>query len=144
MADADYTLRQAKRHVATASARAEISATPDEAAWFDNQVERLNDSVANREGYRAMIVRIAGEGQFRLPPETADRLNELDVALDRALADGDEAFATYLEQMLRLVRNSGEELEADEFATSDCVLPAAGTPAEELLQLLTEEGLVPG
>lgn len=51
MADADYTLRQAKKHVATASARAEIAATPDEAAWFDAQVERLNDSVANREGY---------------------------------------------------------------------------------------------
>lgn len=50
LADADYTLRQAKKHVATASARAELAATPDEAAWFDNQVERLNDELANREG----------------------------------------------------------------------------------------------
>lgn len=50
LADADYTLRQAKKHVATASARAELAATPNEAAWFDDQVERLNDEVANREG----------------------------------------------------------------------------------------------
>lgn len=91
-----------------------------------------------------MIVRISGEGQFRMPAETADRLNELDAKLDLALADGDDAFGTYLEQMLRFVRNNGEELEADEFATSDCVLPAAGTPAEEVRQLLTDEGLVPG
>lgn len=91
-----------------------------------------------------MIVRISGEGQFRMPEESTQRLNELDAALDRALADGDDAFGTYLEQMLRFVRNNGEELEAEEFATSDCVLPAAGTPAEELLELLTSEGLVPG
>lgn len=91
-----------------------------------------------------MIVRITGEGQFRVSTEVMERLNTLDASLDRAIADGDDAYATYLEQMLRLVRLNGEELAASEFATSDFVLPAAGTPAEELRQLLTDEGLVPG
>ena len=91
-----------------------------------------------------MIVRITGEGQFRVPGDVMERLNRLDEALDAALAGGDDSYATYLKQMLRLVRLNGEELAASEFATSDCVLPAAGTPAEELRQLLTDEGLVPG
>ena len=37
-----------------------------------------------------MIVRISGEGQFRLPDEDADRLNELDNRAVAAVEQGDE------------------------------------------------------
>ena len=37
-----------------------------------------------------MIVRISGEGQFRLPDEDADRLNELDNEAVAAVEAGDE------------------------------------------------------
>ena len=52
-----------------------------------------------------MIVRIAGEGQFRLPDEDAGRLNELDNRAVAAVEQGDETgFRELWSQMLELVR----------------------------------------
>ena len=49
-----------------------------------------------------MIVRISGEGQFRLPDEDAERLNTLDNDAVAAVEGGDEGkFRELFEQMLR-------------------------------------------
>ena len=51
-----------------------------------------------------MIVRISGEGQFRLPDEDEDRLNELDNRAVSAVEQGDETgFRELWSQMLELV-----------------------------------------
>ena len=51
-----------------------------------------------------MIVRVAGEGQFRLPDEDADRLNELDNRAVASVEQGDETgFHELWSQMLALV-----------------------------------------
>ncbi len=61
-----------------------------------------------------MIIRIMGEGQYTVPDEVVERLNELDDALDAALAD-DQAFPSALAALLETVREEGEPL-ADECA----------------------------
>lgn len=92
-----------------------------------------------------MIVRIQGEGQYRMPSAVLDELNELDNRLVQLVAEGDEAgFTATLGQMLALVRNRGEAVAIDELIESDVVLPAADTTLEDAHHLFVGEGLVPG
>ncbi|MDX6600352.1 MAG: hypothetical protein QOE87_4239, partial [Gaiellales bacterium] len=53
-----------------------------------------------------MIVRIASEGQFKMPEEAVDRLNALDNEAVAAVTSGDEGkFGELWGQMLELVRS---------------------------------------
>ena len=91
-----------------------------------------------------MIVRIAGEGQFRLPDEDAERLNELDNRAVGAVDAGDEAgFRELWSQMLDLVAADGEALDGDELVESDVILPPRDISFEEAQGEFTGEGLIP-
>ena len=91
-----------------------------------------------------MIVRISGEGQFRLPDEDATRLNELDNAAVAAAEAGDEAkFNDLWGQMLALVANDGNELADDELVESDVILPPRDVSFEEACAEFTGDGLIP-
>ena len=89
-----------------------------------------------------MIVRIMGEGQFELPDESMERLNELDDALEAALED-EQSFPAALTALLEGVRASGSRIADEELVTSDVVLPAAEATVDEVRALLTDEGLIP-
>jgi hypothetical protein len=92
-----------------------------------------------------VIVRILGEGQWRLDAGHADALNELDEQVERSVEAGDEqAFRVALEQLLASVRQSGTEVGIDELVDSDSVLPPADASLEEVRRLLGDEGLIPG
>ena len=71
-----------------------------------------------------MIVRIAGEGQFRLPDEDAGRLNELD---NRAVAAVEQ----------------GDELGDDDLDASDVILPPSDLSFVEAGEEFTGDGLIP-
>ena len=91
-----------------------------------------------------MIVRIAGEGQFKLPDEDAARLNELDNEAVAAAEGGDEArFNELWQQMLTLVENDGSTLPDDELVESDVILPPRDISFEEACAEFTGEGLIP-
>ena len=91
-----------------------------------------------------MIVRISGEGQFRLPDEDAERLNELDNRAVEAVAQGDaEGFQELWSQMLELVASDGNALEDDELVESDVILPPRDITFEEAAGEFTGEGLIP-
>lgn len=91
-----------------------------------------------------MIVRISGEGQYRLPDEDAARLNELDNAAVEAVEAGDEErFSTLWRDMLELVVTDGEELAEDELVESDVILPPRDLTFAEAKQEFTGEGLIP-
>jgi hypothetical protein len=91
-----------------------------------------------------VIVRISGEGQFRLPDEDADRLNELDNRAVSAVEQGDETgFKELWTQMLELVSSDGNSLEDDELVESDVILPPRDITLEEARGEFTGEGLIP-
>ena len=91
-----------------------------------------------------MIVRIATDGQYRLPDHDAARLNDLDNEVVRAVEGGDEdAFARLFGDMLELVRRDGERLDDDELVESDVILPPADTSFAEAADGFTGEGLIP-
>jgi hypothetical protein len=91
-----------------------------------------------------MIVRVSGEGQFRLPDEDATRLNELDNEAVAAADSGDErGFRELWEQMLALVEADGEALPDDELVESDVILPPRDITFEEARAEFSGEGLIP-
>ena len=91
-----------------------------------------------------MIVRIASEGQFKLPSDAVDRLNELDNSAVSAVEGGDEAqFHDLWGKMLELVRSEGQPVDAEELVGSDVILPPADTTFQEAAAEFTGEGLIP-
>jgi hypothetical protein len=91
-----------------------------------------------------MIVRVSGEGQFRLPDEDADRLNELDNRAVSAVEQGDEtSFHELWSQMLALVASDGNALDDDELVESDVILPPRDISFQEAQAEFNGEGLIP-
>jgi hypothetical protein len=91
-----------------------------------------------------VIVRISGEGQFRLPDGDGDRLNELDNEAVAAAEAGDESkFHELFDQMLSLVESDGEALGDDELVESNVILPPRDISFEEAAGEFTGEGLIP-
>lgn len=91
-----------------------------------------------------MIVRISGEGQFKLPDEDAERLNELDNRAVAAVEQGDETgFKELWSQMLEIVASDGSVVPDDELVESDVIMPPRDISFEEARGEFDGDGLVP-
>jgi hypothetical protein len=91
-----------------------------------------------------VIVRLMGEGQYRIDDELRSRLDELDTRSLSALEADDEATLDgYLDEMWKLVRERGERLPDDDLSSSDLIIPPSDLTLEETRALFSEEGLIP-
>jgi hypothetical protein len=91
-----------------------------------------------------MIVRLLGEGQFRVEDGLIGRLNELDDEVERAVAAGDErALWASLQALADAVRESGTRLADDDLSPSDAVVPPEDLSLEEARELLQDDGFIP-
>jgi hypothetical protein len=92
-----------------------------------------------------VIVRILGEGQFRVDDAAAAELNQLDSDLETAVEHSDEAaFTGALTRLLTKVRAQGSPLPPDILESSDLILPHEDSSMDEVRKLLTDEGLISG
>jgi hypothetical protein len=92
-----------------------------------------------------MIVRILGEGQYDVSDDSLDRLNQLDSAVEAAVEAADEAaFAHALQALLEGVRTIGVAHDIDSLDESDLILPPADATIEDVRELLSDDGLIPG
>jgi hypothetical protein len=91
-----------------------------------------------------MIVRISGEGQYRLADDLHGPVNDLDDAVVAAVdADDEAAFTTTFAALLDFVRTKGEPLADDELVSSQILIPPADTTLAEAEADFTGEGLIP-
>ena len=91
-----------------------------------------------------MIVRISGEGQWRLADEVRERVNELDNAAVVAVDAGDESgFHEAFDRLLAMVRADGARLPDDDLHPSDVILPPADLTFAEAGADFTGDGLIP-
>jgi hypothetical protein len=91
-----------------------------------------------------VIVRLMGEGQFRVDDALTARLNELDAEVSRAVAEEDErALWTGLQALADAVREGGEKLADEDLRPSDAIIPPEDLSLEEAQELLTNEGFIP-
>lgn len=91
-----------------------------------------------------MIVRLMGEGQYRVDEACVARLNELDGRALEALEREDEAeLDARLDEMWQVVREQGERLDDAHLAPSDLLVPPSDLTLEETRALFSDEGLIP-
>jgi hypothetical protein len=91
-----------------------------------------------------VIVRIMGEGQYRLEEDAVGRLNELDDRAQEALDRDDEGeLDRYLDEMAGLVRRDGERLSDDDLSASDAIVPPSDMSLAETKMFFSDEGLIP-
>jgi PspA-Associated protein len=91
-----------------------------------------------------VIVRLSGEGQYRVADDVVQELNELDDAAQAAVdAEDEPELDRKLDEMWALVRREGEPLPEDDLSPSDFVIPPSDLTLEETKRLFSAEGLIP-
>jgi hypothetical protein len=91
-----------------------------------------------------VIVRLMGEGQYRVSDDVRARLNALDDEAMEALDRDDEAtLDARLDSMWQLVQGDGERLPDDSLEASDVLVPPSDLTLQETRQLFSEDGLIP-
>jgi hypothetical protein len=91
-----------------------------------------------------MIVRIMGEGQYRLSEDAVAHVNELDnTAVAAVDADDEDGFHAAFEELLDAIRTNGEHLGDEELETSDVIVPPADTSFAEAAAEFSGDGLIP-
>lgn len=92
-----------------------------------------------------MIVRIMGEGQVKLSDSHLPELNKLDDELLVEMENGDgPGFRRTLTALLSKVRELGAPLPDDSLEPSELILPSSDATLEEVRELLSDDGLIPG
>ena len=92
-----------------------------------------------------MIVRVLGEGQFRLDDTVFNGANAIDERLQAAVEANDAAaFDAALNELVALITDQGERVPDAEIVQSDAIVPGTGTSLEEIHSLLADDGLLPG
>ncbi|GAA2340143.1 PspA-associated protein PspAA [Dactylosporangium salmoneum] len=92
-----------------------------------------------------MIIRILGEGQYRVPESALGELNALDAEVQAAVDAGDQAtFRARLGDLLATVRARGTGVPDAELTASGLVLPGPDSELADVAALLGDEGLIPG
>jgi hypothetical protein len=92
-----------------------------------------------------MIVRILGEGQYRLSDADVPDVDAIDDRLTAAIEQGHQAgFEADFAELVAYVRAHGEPTPADHLGASDLVLPPADAGFEEVRGMLRSDGLVQG
>lgn len=91
-----------------------------------------------------MIVRIMGEGQYRLADDVRERVNELDNTVVAAVeADDEDGFHAAFEELLEVIRTQGEQVSDNDIETSDVIVPPADTSMAEASSDFSGDGLIP-
>jgi hypothetical protein len=91
-----------------------------------------------------MIVRVLGEGQWRVDDSLQATLQDLDEQVSRALDAGDEAaLRSGLAALADAVRSHGERLPDEDLSVSDAIVPPADLSLDEARELMANEGFIP-
>jgi hypothetical protein len=89
-----------------------------------------------------VIVRVMGEGQWRLDDSLAGRLEELDAETERAVEhDDQDELTAALHALAELVR-SGEKLPDEHLGSSDAIVPPPDLTLEEAHRIIHHD-LIP-
>lgn len=91
-----------------------------------------------------MIVRLMGEGQYRLDDRLREQLNELDNQTVEAVEAGDlDRFHSLLGRLHQTVRDQGEPLDPSNLSASDLIIPPDDLTLDEARQIFHGDGLIP-
>jgi hypothetical protein len=89
-----------------------------------------------------MIIRIMGEGQYRVPEALCDELNRIDNRIVTLVAEGKtREFRTEFMKLISEIKGKGKVLGAEEILESDIIVPPEDLSFEEAKAIFTGEGI---
>lgn len=91
-----------------------------------------------------MIVRLMGEGQYRLDERLLEQLNELDNQTVEAVEAGDlDRLHALLGRLHQTVRDEGQALDPGDLSASELIIPPDDLTLEEAREIFHGAGLIP-
>ena len=92
-----------------------------------------------------MIIRILGEGQFRLDDNLVNKVNKIDNQIVDHVQKGNKTeFLRDLAKLISTVKELGEPLDPVEIMPSDIIIPPEDLSLEEARKVFCDEGLIKG
>ncbi|HSD57705.1 MAG TPA: hypothetical protein VLB04_05945 [Methanotrichaceae archaeon] len=90
-----------------------------------------------------MIIRIMGEGQYRVDSCLLDDLNKIDNKIVEHVSKGDQKkFKKDLVQMISTIKEKGEPLDPVEILPSDIIVPPEDLTFDEARRVFSGHGLI--
>ena len=90
-----------------------------------------------------MIVRIIGQGQFKVDSTLIDSLNAIDNLIVDHVAKGDkDGFRRDLARLISMVKEQGEPLDPVDIVQSDIIVPPEDLTFEEASTIFSGNGLI--
>jgi hypothetical protein len=99
-----------------------------------------------------VIIRISGQGQFKVTSEILDKINKIDNSLvglienislgssDRKLTQ--KELQSKLTEMKNLITSNGQPINDKEIVESDVIVPDSDISIEEATKIFKEEGII--
>jgi hypothetical protein len=113
-------------------------------------------SEITHDNSESIIVRVSGQGQFKVNKETMNRINEIDneiVDLIENTNSGggggknktqqEKEFRGKLEQLAKLVTVEGKHLDDKEITQSNIIVPDPDISIEQAKKIFKDEGIIP-
>jgi len=92
-----------------------------------------------------MILRVMGDGQYKLAASLLDEINKMDNAAVVALTkENTKLFYQKYDALIEFVRKHGRKVPAKELVESDFILPPDDITLEEAKMFFKGEGIIPG
>jgi hypothetical protein len=93
------------------------------------------------------IVRIMGQGQFRINGDTVKTINEIDDAIVQILQNeskaDDQEYRAKVAEIVQTIKSKGQKLEDKELVESDIIVPDTDISIDEAKKVFQGEGIIP-
>jgi hypothetical protein len=93
------------------------------------------------------IVRIMGQGQFRINGDTVKTINEIDDAIVQILQNeskaDDQEYRTKVAEIVQTIKSKGQKLQDKELIESDIIVPDTDISIDEAKKVFQGEGIIP-
>jgi hypothetical protein len=100
----------------------------------------------------SVVVRISGQGQFKVNSEILEKINEVDNSIVDLIKNNSSSsedsklkqkeLQSKLSEIKNLVISNGQHLDNKEIVESDVILPDSDLSIEEASKIFTDEGII--
>ena len=92
-----------------------------------------------------MIIRILGEGQYRLDDSLVQRINKIDNRIVDAVSKGKKKeYVLDLANLISTIKELAEPVDPVEILPSDIIIPPSDLSFEEARKVFCDDGLIKG
>jgi hypothetical protein len=93
------------------------------------------------------IVRVMGQGQYRVNEETVKKINDIDNAIVQILQNADKSddqeFKAKITRLVQIITSEGQKLDDKEIVESDIIVPDSVISVNEAKKVFQGEGIIP-